>query len=162
MNHNTESRIQRLEDIEDIRRLKSLFATRLDDAVNNARPFDAALEQFATDAVWESRLFGRYTGVAQIRGFLEEYRARVSMCLHYVVGDIIDVADDRASARAQWMAWEPMTLDGQAVILAARYFDVYERSQEGWLFKTVRLAEGFLAPYGHSWAEELTPAGFTW
>jgi SnoaL-like domain len=162
MNESGDSRLQRLEALEGIRRLKALFATRLDDAVNKGAPLDPVLEQFAPDAVWESELFGRHAGVDEIRAFLETYRARVSFCLHYIVGDIIDIADDRATARGQWISWEPMTLDGVAVILAARYFDDYRRAPEGWRFAAVRLEVGFIVPHDRGWAQERVPADWTW
>jgi hypothetical protein len=84
----------------------------------------------------------------------------VSFCLHYVSGDIIDVAGDRASA--QWISWEPITLDGAAVIVAGRYFDDLERGPEGWRFARVRFDVGFVAPYGDSWARERIPPDWSW
>lgn len=162
MTNDTEPRVQRLEDIESIRLLKSLFATHFDDAVNDGGGFDRVLEQFAPDAVWESEHFGTHSGAGELEAFFEHYRDRVSFCLHYVLGDIIDIADDRETAHGQWISWEPMTLDGQAVICAARYFDDYQRIAGEWRFKLVRMQVGFLAPYGDAWAPDRVPPDWKW
>jgi SnoaL-like protein len=157
-------RIQRLEDIESIRRLKALYATHFDEALNGGSDFPPKLllDQFARDAVWESSCFGHFTGHEGIRGFLEDYRSRVSFCLHYILGHAIDVTEDRSAATGRWITWEPMTLDGTAVLLAGHYNDEFQRSGEQWLFKSVRLDVAFLVPYDQGWAEHRIMPNWKW
>jgi hypothetical protein len=161
---NPERRIQLLEDIEDIRRLKSLYATHFDKSLNGGGEFPSAelLDQFTTDAVWESEHFGRFEGRDNIRDFLLSYRKRVSFCLHFILGHVIDVADDRSTATGHWISWEPMTLDGEAVLLAGRYTDEYQHAGGEWLFKNVRLDVAFLVPYQRGWAEQRIPPDWKW
>jgi SnoaL-like domain len=159
-----ERRIQRLEDIENIRRLKALYATYFDEALNGGAEFPPRilLDQFTLDAVWESSSFGRFTGRDGIRGFLEDYRSRVSFCLHYILGHAIDIDEDRNAAKGRWITWEPMTLDGIAVLLAGHYTDEFQRSGEQWLFKSVRLDVAFLVPYDRGWAEQRIMPEWKW
>jgi hypothetical protein len=159
-----ERRKQRLEDIESIRQLKALYATHFDEALNGGGDFPPKLllDQFAPDAVWESSCFGHFTGHEGIRGFLEDYRSRVSFCLHYILGHAIDVTEDRSAATGRWITWEPMTLDGIAVLLAGHYNDEFQRSGGQWLFKSVRLDVAFLVPYDRGWADHRIMPEWKW
>jgi hypothetical protein len=159
-----ERRVTLLEDIESIRRLKGLYAMHFDDALNGGRPFptEPVLDLFTKDAVWTSTPFGRFEGRDAIRGFFESYRRRVSFCLHYMINPVIDVAEDRLTATGRWHAWELMTLDGEAYILAGHYRDEYVRSDEQWLFKNVQLDVLYLTPWLRGWAKERIPADWKW
>ena len=164
MTGDEERRIQRLEDIENIRRLKAMYATYFDEALNGGGEFPPRilLDQFTPDAVWESSSFGQFTGHDRIRGFLEDYRSRVSFCLHYILGHTIDVDEDRNTAAGRWITWEPMTLDGIAVLLAGHYSDEFQRFGEQWLFKSIRLDVAFLVPYDRGWAEQRIMPEWKW
>jgi hypothetical protein len=160
-----EGRVQLLEDMEDVRQLKSLYAKQFDEALNSGGSFppDYLLRHFAEDATWESERFGRYQGRDELREFLVKYRERVSFALDFSVGHLIEIADDRKTARGFWTTWQPMTIDGEAHLLAGRYFDEYARIGEGqWVFTSVRLDVEFLTPYGKGWADERFPENWNW
>lgn len=159
-----ERRIQQLEDIENVRRSKALYAIHFDEVVNGAddRSSRALLAQFTPDATWECDCFGRFRGRDEIGGFLEEYRRRVSFCLHYILGHVVTVAPDRATAHGRWITWEPMTVEGRAVLLAGHYEDELERAGQTWLFRTVRLEVAILTAYDQGWGRERIMADLTW
>jgi hypothetical protein len=159
-----ERRVERLEDIEAIRRLKSLYALRFDEALNGGQAFppDALLDLFTPDALWESEPFGRFEGRDEIRGLLERYAQRVSFCLHFIVGHVIDVGDDRGSASGTWITWQPMTLDGRAMVLAGHYHDDFERDANAWRVKALRLDVAFLTPHDRGWATQRIPSDWKW
>jgi hypothetical protein len=164
MGVDAEQRVALLEDIEDIRRLKGSFAMHFDDALNGGRPFPTApvLALFIEDAVWSSTPFGKYEGRDAIRGFFENFARRVSFCLQYMMNPVIDVVDDRLTATGRWHVWQPMTLDGEAYILAGHYHDEYVRQDGQWLFKNVGLDVLYLTPWLRGWARERIPAGWRW
>lgn len=159
-----EGRIQWLEDVEDVRQLKSRFAKDFDRTLNSggAFPQRSLLNYFAEDAVWESELFGRYQGHDEIWEFLGQYRKRVSFALDYSVGHLIEISADRQSASGFWTTWQPLTIDGNAHILAGRYHDSYAQISGEWTFTHVKLDVEFLTPYDQGWSNEKVPAGWQW
>ena len=81
---------------------------------------------FTADAVWDGgEAFGRYEGREQIKEFFASANDRVDWAMHYTVSGDITVADDSQTASATWYLWQPMTFDGDAVWLMARYDDKY-------------------------------------
>ena len=64
------ARIQRLEDIEAIRRLKARYCAACDDDHNP----DTLVTLFAPDAVWEASGIARAEGHAEIRDFFQGMR----------------------------------------------------------------------------------------
>lgn len=141
MEQELERRIMRLEDLEEIRRLIIRYAEAAD------RQNDAALmsELFAEQAVWESSGFGAFKGRAAIvDGLSAVARTRVSRTLHYMIAPLIDVANDRSTARASWRIWEIATLHesegrAQRVLAGGKYESEVVRITGQWRFGRVRL-----------------------
>ena len=95
MSATLEQRIQVLEDIEAIRKLKARYCAGCDDDHNP----DTLAALFNEDAVWEATSNGRYEGVANIRRFFADLRAsgRIRNSAHHAINPIIEVDGDEAT-----------------------------------------------------------------
>ena len=130
----SDARLQRLEDVEAIRRLLTDYGRDLD-----RRDFKAYSELFATDGVWDGG-FGAAKGPAEIRAMMEksiggELITGPQGNFHILTNFEIEVHGDTGSAWSRWtfVAQDP---DKRARILyAGRYQDELVREAGQWKFK---------------------------
>ncbi len=145
-----ERRIQVMEDIEAIKKLKALYCAYCD------RGYDAdgIASLFTEDAVWDGGRFGRYEGREAIRSFFRGASKIFPFALHQVMNPIIEVQGDRATGK--WYLFQPATLaeGNQAVWLAARYEEEYVRVGGQWKFQHLKVFPHFLTPYEQGWAKK--------
>lgn len=138
-------RVQRLEDIEAIRNLKTAYALAADDRQGFSVNLERAIPLFATNGAWESARFGRAQGREAVRQFLKNAPARIDWSLHYLIDASIEVARDRSSARGRWYLFEtarmvnPKTAIPEMVWLAGVYDDEFVREEGKWKFSLVKL-----------------------
>jgi hypothetical protein len=142
-----ESRIKRLEDLEEIKQLMSLYCYHADnrDGANWS-------QVFTEDGVFETDIYGTYEGRATIRAL--EHR---SFAIHYNTNPIIDIDGDKAVGR--WLLLMPCSFDDQfggkrAVWAAAKYVNDLARVNGKWLFKRVRLKSIMWTPFDQGWEED--------
>jgi len=155
MDANQNTRLERLEAIEDIRVLKARYADVCDTGYDpvRMRPF------FTEDAVWDGGpRFGRYEGVDAVCEFFAGVSSLITWALHYMMAPIIDVADDGMTAVASWYLLEPCTIttdDGpRAMVITGRYADRYRKEQDGWKFSEVVLDCQTISPLDEGWASK--------
>jgi len=143
-------RIQVLEDIEAIKRLKAQYCTYCD----NAYDADGIASLFAEDAVWDGGNFGKHEGREAIRTFFRGASRIFPFALHQVMNPIIEVQGGQATG--SWYLLQPATLaDGnQAVWLAARYEEEYVKVGGDWQFKRLKVHASFLTPFEQGWAKK--------
>jgi hypothetical protein len=144
-----EGRIQRLEDVAAIKRLKARYCGFCDDGYDP----EGLASLFTADAVWDGGAFGRCEGTAQIRSFFANAPNTISFAIHHVTNPRIDVHGDRATG--DWYLFQPCTLAAgdRAVWLAARYRDEYRRADGEWKFARVELETRFFTPFDEGWAK---------
>src|SRR5215469_17427466 len=107
-------RLQKLADIDEIKKLKARYAA----ACDNNYDADAIAELFTEDAVWDGGNFGKVEGRENIRRFFRRAPEVFSFAIHHVLNPQIEVDGDRATG--QWYLWQPATREPgtQAVWLA--------------------------------------------
>ena len=90
------ARLQRLEDLEEIRTLKAQYCAGCDADHDSA----ILLPLFVEDAVWDFKGTARCEGHDQIRQFMDDLRAsgRIRNSAHMVTNPQIDIDGDRAKA----------------------------------------------------------------
>lgn len=142
-------RIQVLEDIEEIKRLKHRYCGLCDDQYDA----DALAELFTEDAVWDGQERGRNEGREAIRQFFQRAPQRLPFAIHMVMNPIIEVDGDRATG--VWYLFQPCTYaDGhRAVWGSARYDEEYVRVNGRWMFQNLRLTSHFWTPFEQGWAK---------
>jgi hypothetical protein len=146
-----EERVQRLEDIEAIRRLKIRYAGLCDAQYDP----DGLAALFTDEAVWDGgSAFGVHQGKSAIRAFFAGVSEQITFALHYMSGHIIDIAPSGTEASGTWYLYVPATMNGRAIWLAATYNDRYRKVGEEWLFSHVQVTVAFLTPYETGWVKE--------
>ena len=129
-----EARLQRLEDIEAIRRVLTDYGRDLD-----KRDFKAYSELFARDGVWDGG-FGAGKGPAEIQAMMEKNIGGTLITgaqsnFHLLTNFEIEVHGDTASA---WSRWTFVSQDPDKrarIFYAGRYQDELVREDGRWKFK---------------------------
>jgi hypothetical protein len=144
-------RLQQLEDVEAIRRLKAEYCLACDDNYNPER----LAPMFSEDAIWDGGVLGVAEGREGIREFFRAASRQVPFALHYVTNPIINV--DGHSATGHWLLWEPMTFNTekgkQGIWHSASYQDRYIKQDDQWLFQSVTIKIELLSPVGNNFGE---------
>ena len=126
------ARLQRLEDLEEIRTLLLDYGRHLD-----ARDLAAYSRLFAKDGEWVGG-FGSVQGPAGIQAFMEKNLGtgpNRTNTYHLLTNFVIDVKGDAATAWSRWTFVTPGP-DGRPVISqAGRYDDTLVRENGRWRFK---------------------------
>lgn len=144
-----ERRLQALEDIEAIKKLKARYCLTVDQ-----RDEEGFVSLFTEDAVWDGGRFGHYEGREAIRKFFRAIPDVLTFAVHYVMNPIIKVHGDRATG--QWYLLEPCTMveGNQAVWGTARYEEEYVRVGNEWRFKNLKLIPVFWSPFDQGWVKK--------
>lgn len=159
-----EQRLQTLEDVEAIRRLKARYGelvdSRFDDdgfrPAEQVAPIASQIaELFTRDAVWDGAALGVSRGRDEIRTrFLE---STLTFSWHFFVKPHIEVEGDQAQGR--WDILAPCTAPGgRAHWMAGVEDDEYEREDGVWKHKAMRLRVVFMSPYDRGWAKKAKEA----
>ena len=126
------SRVQRLEDMEEIRIVLTEYGRTLD-----ARDFAAYSHLFAKDGQWVGG-FGTVQGPSAIQAFMEENIGtgpNKAHNFHLLTNFVIEVHGDTATAWSHWTFVVP-TADNKPVIAqSGRYDDLLIRENGHWKFK---------------------------
>lgn len=145
---NLAERVQRLEDIEAIRRLKIRYARYCDDHHNP----DGIASLFSKNGVWDGGKVGCYAGRAAIREFFALQGPRITFSMHYILGHAIDIDPSGHTAKGTWNLLMLATIHGRAYWLFCDYADDYVQVDGQWLFQHVRVRVHAVAPYEVGWA----------
>ena len=145
-----EERVQRLEDIEAIKRLKIRYAELCDEGF----PADELVALWTSDGVWDAGEFGAFAGRDAMRAYWIETASVTSFAHHYMVNHVVDLspAGDEASGRCYLLG--TATREGQAYWMAVRYVEQYRKVDGEWFFTEMKLLPSFMTPYEHSWAAQ--------
>jgi uncharacterized protein (TIGR02246 family) len=130
-NPSIDSRIQRLEDIEEIRRVLTDYGRFLD-----ARDFAAYARLFARDGEWVGG-FGTMKGPTAIQAFMEKNIPGPNTALnHHLLSNFeIDVHGDTATAWSRWAFIVPGPDQKPTMAQSGRYDDLLVREDGHWKFK---------------------------
>jgi uncharacterized protein (TIGR02246 family) len=129
MGDSLEQRVQRLEDIEAIRRLKYRQMSALDaaDAVGVSNVY-------TEDALWEGG-GERRDGRQVIREVMTRNMARTRWFFHVVENAEIDVASDGLHATGTWKLLEWYLSEGKRYWMLGRFEDRYRKDSGQWLIE---------------------------
>ena len=143
-----EARIRRLEDLEEIRRLKYRYAAFCDDHFDA----DGIAGLFVADGIWEGAGM-LHAGREAIRRFWQPVDPPFAS--HLMTNPVITIDGDRANGK--WWMIGPMSRleEGQRVAYwqLATYDDDFVRTPDGWRFRHLRVDLKFRARHSDGWAE---------
>jgi hypothetical protein len=125
-------RIQRLDDIEEIRTLLTNYGRFLD-----AHDFKSYGQLFAKDGEWIGG-FGSVTGPAAIEAFMVKNigtPGKPSSTYHLITNFIIDVHGDTATAWSRWNFVTPGADKKPAIAQGGHYEDTLVRESGHWKFR---------------------------
>lgn len=144
-----EGRVEALEDLEAIKRLKARYAQVCDDRYN----LDEMAKLFTDDAEFVQAAFGkmeRDKGKNAIMKFFAETAKEITFAVHYFVQPYIEIKGSKAQGR--WYLWmAATTTDGQCEWWSGVVNDKYEKINGQWLIAESRPTIFFRAPYGKGW-----------
>lgn len=143
-----EQRIQVLEDIEAIRKLKALYCVACDD---NHNP-EKLGPLFAEDATWEATVMGKAEGREAIKAYLAAVgtSGRIRNSAHHAINPVIDVQGDMATGHWRLIMLYTENLGTEQVRyqrIIGWYRESYVRTIEGWKFQTLFCQVEESAPY---------------
>lgn len=143
-----EQRIQVLEDIEAIRKLKALYCAACDD---NHNP-EKLGPLFAEDATWEATVMGKAEGREAIKAYLAAVgtSGRIRNSAHHAINPVIDVQGDMATGHWRLIMLYTENLGTEQVRyqrIIGWYRESYVRTIEGWKFQTLFCQVEESAPY---------------
>ncbi len=143
-----ERRVQVVEDIEAIRKLKAAYCAACDDDHNPEKLGPL----FTEDATWEANVMGRAEGRAAIQEHLGAVgrSGRMARTSHNVFNPVIDVSGDRATGAWRLLMLYTENLPGgkfryQRII--GRYDDRYERIRGKCLIASLHCTVEESGPY---------------
>lgn len=150
-------RVQRLEDIEAIKRVIVRYAQGAD----KRNDPDIMVPLFAENGVWDGGdRFGVYQGHDALRNFFAETGSFINWTLHYMVSPAVDISVNSGKADAFWYLWETAVMPEQetekdvACWIGGTYEAKLSRQSDAkWKFDRVLLNVQLLAPYEKGWAE---------
>ena len=143
-----EQRIQVLEDIEAIRKLKARYCYFCDASYDA----EGIAQCFVEDGVWDGGNFGKFEGRAAIRDFFANTAPNLlCFAMHQVMNPLIEVNGDKATGR--WYIFEPVTFvrGTQPGWIAGRYEDDYVKVGGEWKYKRLRFFQYLSTAFDKPW-----------
>lgn len=148
-----EERLQKLEDVEAIRKLKALYCLYADDPLKS----DVFAELFAEDAVLdEGKDLMILNGREEIRRMHKLLWPKLALNQHFTFSPMIEVNGDEASGHwrlLQLISARNEDSTEQAFWAAGWYEEQYRRIDGEWKFQHVETDVHFNCPYEEGWAK---------
>jgi hypothetical protein len=150
MSANLEARLDRLESLREITRLKHVYWHYNDVGLLG----DKIAPLFTEDGIWSNAELGHYEGRDAIRGFFNGASHMLPFCAHVGMNPIIDIDDDTAVGK--WRAFLTGTFveEGKSVsrLILIDCLDDYVRIDGKWFIKKLDILFNFNVEFGSSWA----------
>ncbi len=150
-----EARIRKLEDVEEIKKLKATYCYLCDAGLADPKNRDELLSHFTRNARVDFGLGegSQFEGPEGLKIFFGEVvPGSVSFCVHMVHNPIIEVDGDRATGRWYYEAPTTDMSTGAAQWMMGTYFEEYVRENGQWKFASIKTVWKYISPYDEGWA----------
>jgi hypothetical protein len=149
-----DKRIQVLEDIEAIRKLKAMYCYLADAGIaGDISKYDELVAHFTEDGWVDFEGFGVHKGKEALGKFFKELvHSLWTYAAHLAVNPVIEMDGDRA--RGKWFVHVPGTTrkSNRAVWIQGKYDEVYVRVAGEWKWQSIRFIPDFYTPFDEGWA----------
>jgi hypothetical protein len=149
-----EQRLRRMEDVEEIKKLKARYCAACDGGWGGRASHDTEgiLAPFVEDCIWDGGVFGRREGKAALRDYYDKNSASAApLAYHLLTNPIIEVDGD--SATGNWhMTIMLNNPDGSSLLVGGIFDDDYVRRPEGWRIKRSRFTLALTGKYEGAWS----------
>ncbi|MCH8813566.1 MAG: nuclear transport factor 2 family protein [Chloroflexi bacterium] len=152
-----EERVQVIEDREEIRRLKGMYA-RYTDAKYD---LDGIVSLFTEDAVFDCTDFGAYQGHEAIREYYGVMQKNLTFTVHYHADEIIDIDPSGETATGSCYFLDFETVQGQPLLVAGTYEDQYKKVDGKWKVAHMKVNFLFRIDWNSDWVKERLVSGNT-
>lgn len=149
-----EARLQRIEDLEAIRRVRLEYHRYV-----NTRTFKDAAILYTEDAFVDFGPGQQARGRAEIGALYARYDQQLDTIKQFLANHMIDLDGDEASGNAY--ADARYAFDGHSIIACASYDEKYRRTAEGWKISEMKVTVHFAVPIQQGWGGDL-PAMAAW
>jgi hypothetical protein len=144
-------RIDRLESIEAIKKLKHVYMHYCDLGYSPEKLGPL----FTDNAVWTSKDFGHHVGRPAIEAFFGAVSGQIVFAAHLAMNSIIEVDNDKGTG--EWRILMPCTMveAGKKISrwMVGDYVEEYIRINGAWLFSKIDFVVNFNVPFDQSWAD---------
>ena len=155
MSPSLEKRIEVLEDLEAIKKLKHMYCYLADAGIaGDAAKMDELVSNFTDDAWVNFSEFGVHEGKEAIGAFYKETVCQLlSYSAHMVANPVIEV--DGNEAKGHWYVFVPCTLrpTNASAWLQAKYEEEYQKIDGKWFWKSMTARFDFFSPFDEGWAK---------
>ena len=151
------ARVQVLEDIEAIKKLKATYCYLCDAGLDQAANRDELVSHFTAEARVDFGLgpASVYAGTEALKIFFGQVvPTAVSFCMHMVHNPIIEVHGDRATGRWYYEAPTTDAASKRAQWMAGIYDEEYVRQDGRWKFVSIKTRWKYISPYDQGWAKD--------
>ena len=147
-----EARVQALEDINEIARLKSRYLDSGDGGWDRpSHDADAVLPLLMDDFSWTGPRFDSMHSAADAEKLWRASRTRIPFAYHLLANPIIDVDGDSASGEWHIMFFAT-DAGGNELWSAGVYKDRFTRTASGWKIQSVTVRHAFSGHYRDGWS----------
>jgi SnoaL-like domain len=150
------ARVQVLEDIEAIRKLKATYCYLCDAGLEDERNRNQLIAHFSDNAKVDFGMgpASMFEGKAGLEIFFGQVvPSGVSFCMHMVHNPIIDVTGDRATGKWYYEAPTTDASTNRAQWMAGTYEEEYVRENGKWKFASIKTKWKYISPYDEGWAK---------
>ncbi|MFI5394032.1 MAG: nuclear transport factor 2 family protein [Candidatus Binatia bacterium] len=150
------ARVQVLEDIEAIRKLKATYCYLCDAGLEDERNRNQLIAHFSDNAKVDFGMgpASMFEGRAGLEIFFGQVvPSGVSFCMHMVHNPIIDVDGDRAMGKWYYEAPTTDASTNRAQWMAGTYEEEYVRENGEWKFASIKTKWKYISPYDEGWAK---------
>ncbi len=146
-----EDRLLRLEQIEQIRCLKTRYCLLCDTGYDA----DALAALFTATGSWDGGNLGHFEGRDSVHRFFSNMPNAMSFAVHHITNSAVELSEDGRSAKGVWYLLQAATLAAgeQAVWLSGLYEDDLVLDTDGWKFERIKITTRFFTPYDKGWAK---------
>ena len=145
------ARIKRLEDIEEITKLKAEYCNAMDGGWDRpAHDADRAIKLFVDDASWSAPGIGVASGRDTMYALFCDFR-KFPFAFHRITNQVIQIDGERATG--EWHVLVPIKFAvGEASNwIGGIYNDEFQRTPAGWKIKSVKFTQTLLSDHHPAW-----------